>query len=61
VISHHGFARMGPSGTMLQMPIDLSMAAGHARYSAHMGAESHAGSGGLVGPKGLQRSVERRH
>src|SRR5271169_3364352 len=39
----------GASGTRLQMRIDLSMAAGHARYSAHM-AQSPMSA--LVGPKG---------
>ena len=49
---------MGPSGTRLQMPIDLSMEAGHAKYSAHMAPSPMPA---LVGPKGLQRPVERRH
>jgi hypothetical protein len=39
---------VGASGTRLQMPIDLSMAAGHARSSAHM---AQSPMPGLVGSK----------
>jgi hypothetical protein len=35
VISHYGFARMGHLA-QAAVPLDLSMAAGHGRYSAHM-------------------------